>query len=52
MRERLVFTNIADRSTDEAFNIQVRQFLSFLEGRIDEVIKSGPEVEEDEFNQN
>ena len=49
MRDRLVFTNIADRTTDEAFNTQVRQFLSFLEGRIDEVIKYGSEVGEDEI---
>jgi len=27
----IVFTNIADRATDEAFNIQVRQFINFLE---------------------
>ena len=46
---KLVFTNIADRTTDEAFNTQVRQFLSFLEGRIDEVIKYGSEVGEDEI---
>jgi len=38
----IVFTNIADRATDEAFNIQVRQFINFLGERIQADIHSTP----------
>jgi hypothetical protein len=49
MRESLVFTNISDRAINEAFNIQMRQFLRFLKRRIDELVKWRSEFAEDEI---
>jgi len=49
MREPIVFTNIADQATDEAFNTQVRQFINFLVERIDEMIKCFHEFDEHEI---
>jgi len=49
MRKPIVFTNIADQATDEAFNTQVRQFINFLVERIDEMIKCFHEFDEHEI---
>ena len=49
MRKPIVFTNIADRATDEAFNIQVRQFINFLGERVDRMVKSYYEFDEHEI---
>lgn len=49
MRKPIVLTNIADRATDEAFNIQVRQFINFLGERIDQMAKSYYEFDEHEI---
>jgi hypothetical protein len=49
MRESLVFTNISDRAINEAFNIQMRQFLRFLKRRIDELVIWRSEFAEDEI---
>jgi hypothetical protein len=49
MRKPIVFTNIADQATDEAFNTQVRQFISFLVERIDVMIKCFHEFDEHEI---
>ena len=49
MRIPIVFTNIADQGTDEAFNTQVRQFINFLVERIDEMINCFHEFDEYEI---
>jgi hypothetical protein len=49
MRKPIVFTNIADQATDEAFNIQVRQFINFLVERIDEMMNCFQEFDEHEI---
>ena len=49
MRKPIVFTNIADQATDEAFNTKVRQFINFLVERIDEMIKCVHEFDEHEI---
>src|SRR5271166_6317209 len=49
MRKPIVFTNIADQATDEAFNTQVRQFINFLVERIDEMINCFHEFDEHEI---
>ena len=49
MRKPIVFTNIADQATDEAFNTQVRQFINFLVERIDEIINCFHEFDEREI---
>src|SRR5258705_11615303 len=49
MRKPLVSTNIPDRITGEAFNLQVRQFLRFLRGRINEMVERCHGFEEHEI---
>jgi hypothetical protein len=49
MRKPIVFTNIADQATVEAFNTQVRQFINFLVERIDEMINCFHEFDEHEI---